>query len=104
MRLPGIRLHWILAALFAAGVACAADQAESRRVPRDAAPDANPNSDFWRAAPAIFAVNDGRGNPVPGHKTEIRSLWTPENLYFLFICPYESLNLKPEPKTTEETN
>jgi hypothetical protein len=88
----------------AAAAACAADQAESRRAPGDTAPDTNPGSDFWRGAPAIFAASDGRGNPVPGHKTEIRSRWTPGNLYFLFICPYESLNLKPEPKTAEETN
>ena len=94
----------LAALLAAAGIACAADQAESRRAPRDAAPDTNPNSAFWRGAPAIFAASDGRGSPVPGHKTEIRSLWTPQNLYFLFICPYESLNLKPEPKTAEETN
>jgi hypothetical protein len=25
-------------------------------------------------------------------------------LYFLFICPYEQLNLKPDPKTETETN
>jgi hypothetical protein len=99
-----MRGHWILAGLLAASIASAADSAESRRAPRDAPADTNPNSDFWRGAPAIFAANDGRGNPVPGHRTEIRALWTPQNLYFLFICPYESLNLKPDPKTTEETN
>lgn len=99
-----MKAHLILAGLLAAGAAGAADQAESRRALRDAPSNTDPKSDFWRGAPAIFAANDGRGNPVPGHKTEIRSLWTPQNLYFLFICPYESLNLKPDPKTKEETN
>jgi len=99
-----MRAHWWLAGLLAVGMAGAADQAASQRAPRDAPADTDPNSDFWRGAPAIFAANDSRGNPVPGHKTEIRSQWTPQNLYFLFICPYESLNLKPDPKTTEETN
>ena len=99
-----MRAQWLLAGLLAAGMASAADQAESKRAARDSAADADPNSDFWRGAPAVFATNDGLGNPVAGHKTEIRSKWTAQNLYFLFICPYESLNLKPEPKTSEETN
>jgi hypothetical protein len=94
----------LLAGLLAIGMACAADQADSKRARSDSAADTDPHSDFWRGAPAIFAANDGRGNLVPGHKTEIRSQWTPQNLYFLFICPYESLNLKPDPKTGEETN
>jgi len=94
----------MLAGLLSAGLACAADPADSRRAPRDVPAETDANSEFWRGAPAIFAANDGRGNPVPGHKTEIRSRWTPQNLYFLFVCPYDSLNLKPEPKTTEETN
>ena len=42
--------------------------------------------------------------PAPGHRTEIRSRWTDGNLYFLFICPYEKLNLKPDPVTNAETN
>lgn len=29
--------------------------------------------------------------------------WTPDNLYFLFICPYHELNLKPAPDVREET-
>ena len=59
---------------------------------------------YWRGAPSVFALNDSRGNPVPGHRTGIRSQWTARNLYFLFICPYEELNLKPDPKTAVETN
>jgi hypothetical protein len=41
---------------------------------------------------------------VAGHATEIRSRWTREHLYFLFICPYEELYLKPNPSATTETN
>ena len=59
---------------------------------------------FWRGAAPILAERDGSGNPVPGHRTEIRSRWTGRYLYFLFTCPYEQLNLKPEPKTETETN
>jgi hypothetical protein len=88
----------------AAGAALASDQIESRRATRDASADTDPNSDFWRGAPAIFAERDGAGNPVPGYRTEIRSRWTRGNLFFLFICPYEQLNLKPDPDTRRETN
>ena len=61
--------------------------------------DTDPASDFWRGVPAVFIENDARGNPVPGYRTEVRSRWTARNLYFLFICPFEQLNLKPDPKT-----
>ena len=71
---------------------------------RDSEPDTDPASAFWSSAPAIIASHDTHGNSVPGHETEIRSLWTPANLYFLFICPYLELNLKPEPDTLKETN
>ena len=43
-------------------------------------------------------------NPSPGHRTEIRSRWTKDNLYFLFVCPYQALYLKDNPSTTTETN
>ena len=76
----------------------------SLRAVRDVAPDTDPNSDFWRNAPRVIAERDAFGNLVPRHRTEIRSRWTPENLYFLFICHYEQLYLKPNPTTGAETN
>ena len=76
----------------------------STRAVEDIAPDANPNSAFWRAAPRILADRDPLGNVAPGHRSEIRSRWTHNNLYFLFICPYEKLYLKPGPRTDIETN
>lgn len=77
---------------------------QSSRADRDVAPDANPESGFWKSAPAVFGANDNFGNPVPGLKTEIRSRWTKDNLYFLFICPYDQLWLKSDPATKTETN
>jgi hypothetical protein len=88
----------------AMGVANGATQIESKRAQRDVVADTDPNSGFWRGAPAAFAESDVRGDPVPGYRTEIRSRWTGENLYFLFICPYAELNLKSDPKTDVETN
>jgi hypothetical protein len=64
----------------------------------------NPGSTFWHGASVIYLDNDCRGNPVPGYRSEIRSRWTKQNLYFLFVCPYEQLNLKPNPTTSAETN
>src|SRR5205807_8616356 len=36
-------------------------------------------------------------------RTEVRTRWTAQNLYFLFVCPYAQLNLRPNPKTSTET-
>jgi hypothetical protein len=47
---------------------------------------------------------DPHGKPDPRYRTEIRTRWTAQNLYFLFACPYEELNLKPNPNPSAETN
>lgn len=86
------------------GMAMASETIESKHTPQDTGPDTNPNSSFWRGAPAVFADHDTAGNPLPGYRTEIRSRWTERNLYFLFICPYEQLHLKPNPNSRSETN
>ena len=77
---------------------------ESKHASADIAPETDPQSFFWRAAPAVIADRDSFGKLVPGHRTEVRSRWTNQNLYFLFICPYEQLNLKPHPTPDAETN
>ncbi len=76
----------------------------SARAPQDAPPSADPASSFWRGAKAVFATGDTMGQPVPGHRTEIRSRWTPDYLYILFICPYRELYGEPQPVTDKETN
>lgn len=65
---------------------------------------ANPKDKNWKNIKGVIAENGPLGKPTPGHKTEIRSRWTDQNIYFLFICPYEQLNLKPDPSTSQETN
>lgn len=87
-----------------AGLTADTNQVESKYASRDASADTDPNSAFWRGVPSVFIENDSRGNPVPGYKTEVRSRWTKTNLYFLFICPYEKLDLKPDTQTDTETN
>jgi hypothetical protein len=65
--------------------------------------DTNPNSELWANAPRVTVDRDYFGDPIPGPPTEFRSRWTKEHLYLLSICPYDELNLKPEPDTAAET-
>jgi hypothetical protein len=64
----------------------------------------NPKSQFWRGALPVYAEVDTQGNALPSYRTEIRSRWTKESLYLLYICPYEELYLKPAPDPVLETN
>jgi Carbohydrate family 9 binding domain-like len=77
---------------------------EPKHAAQDIAAETDPNSEFWRAAPVIIFGHDPFGKSVPGQRTEVRSRWTNQNLYFLFICQYEQLHLKPDPRTDVETN
>lgn len=65
---------------------------------------ADPAAASWQDVSGVIADRGPRGEAVPGHRTEIRSRWTANNLYFLFVCPYEELFLKKNPSTTAETN
>jgi hypothetical protein len=76
---------------------------ESAYAPKDFELTADPDSPQWAKAPRVIASRDYLGEPIPGPPTEIRSRWTNDHLYLLYICPYDELNLKPEPATTEET-
>jgi len=76
----------------------------SKYVKKDFPLTADPASPAWKGAGVVYAENGPKGDPTPGHRTEIRSRWSDKDLYLLFICPYEALNLKPNPTTTEETN
>jgi hypothetical protein len=87
-------------------VAQAADSAtfKSVRATHDISLEMNPQSAFWRGAASLYFDVDNWGKTVPLHRTEVRSRWTKNNLYFLFVCPYQKLNLKPNPDTKAETN
>ncbi len=58
---------------------------------------------FWAAADPVYMATDNDGNPLPAYKTEVRSRWTDKYLYLLFVCPYDELHLKPNPRTDIET-
>ena len=76
----------------------------STRAESDPSLDTNPKSTFWRDSEPIYLEADTYGSALPKYRTEIRTRWTKRNLYILFICPYEELNLKPNPDTSAETN
>jgi Carbohydrate family 9 binding domain-like len=64
---------------------------------------ADPSSPQWAKAPRVAAGRDYLGRAIAGAPTEIRSRWTKQNLYLLYICPYDELNLKPDPDPSKET-
>ena len=96
--------------LLAFGLACsglaisAGGAIESTWAAKDVVLETNPASQFWRAARPVYMEIDSHGNHAPKYRTEVRTRWTDKSLYFLFVCPYEQLNLKPDPQTASETN
>ena len=75
----------------------------SHHADQDVEPSADPSSAFWRDIRGVFIETSILGGAVPNLRAEVRSRWTKDNLYFLFIGPYEALNLKPDPDTAVET-
>ncbi len=91
--------------LLSAAAAVAGDNPlmESTKADKDVPLTTNPGSSFWSSTPPVYAETDTYGKPLPRYRTEVRSRWTKDNLYFLFICPYEKLHLKPDPHPKTET-
>jgi hypothetical protein len=77
---------------------------ESSHAAKEAALTTDPSSTFWRSAPSIQMEDSIDGRPQPEYRTEVRSRWTEKYIYFLFICPYKQLYLKPNPDSSKETN
>jgi hypothetical protein len=54
----------------------------------------DPGSPMWKNAKSAWIVKDcARKLDYPKLKTEVKAFWTDTDLYFLFICPYDTLNL-----------
>lgn len=60
---------------------------------KDVTLSTDPRTAFWRGAAPVIADRDTQGQLVANHRTEIRSRWTNDSLYLLFVCPYEELHL-----------
>lgn len=66
--------------------------------------DMNPQSAFWAKA-EVASFNKGpKGEQHPHQPTEVRLRWTKKNLYLLYVAPYETMYLKPEPQTKKDTD
>lgn len=76
---------------------------ESAAAPKDFDLTADPTRPEWVDAPRVTAGRNYLGEAIPGPPTEIRSRWTKEYLYLLYICPYDELNLKANPTPDAET-
>ena len=98
------RMFLFLAVMLSSAFAADNKIATSSATTEDVAIDTNSASTFWQQTTPIYAERDKNDQPLPSYRTEIRSRWTPKNLYFLFSCPYEELSLHPNPSTTTETN
>lgn len=77
---------------------------ESTRAHADVSLNTNAKAPFWRGAQPVYMDSDPQGKAQPKYRTTVLARWTEKNLYFLFICPYKELNLKPDPDTLNETN
>lgn len=64
---------------------------------------ANPGSKFWKNTDPVIIDKSILGAPSEKLKSEARSRWTYEYLYFLFSGPFEEQVLKPDPDTVNET-
>ena len=71
--------------------------------PTDLELSTDPAGPAWASAPRVVVDRNYVSEPIAGPPTEIRSRWTKEHLYLLYICPYDELTLKPDPNRTAET-
>ncbi|MEZ5353811.1 MAG: carbohydrate-binding family 9-like protein [Bryobacteraceae bacterium] len=54
----------------------------------------DPRAPMWRKVPAAWILEDcTRTLDYPDLRTEVKAFWTGTDIYFLFACPYRTLNL-----------
>jgi hypothetical protein len=66
-------------------------------------PAADPRQPHWRDVPCVTMSRTFNGDSLPAPHTQVRSRWTPEHLYLLYSCPYDTLHLKPDPDLATKT-
>ncbi len=64
---------------------------------------ADPGSGFWKNIKPLIVDHSILGTPAMHLRSEARTRWTDDYLYFLFSGPFEEQVLKPEPDTVNET-
>jgi hypothetical protein len=76
---------------------------ESVEAAKDVKLTLDPTNPFWGAARPVYLQVGIKGQPEVDYRTEVRSRWTKDAIYFLFSCPYKQLHVKPNPDTSTET-
>jgi len=71
--------------------------------PVDVALDPTPSRAEWAGVEPVLLDHDYLSTPISGRPTQVRSRWTHQYLYLLYTCPYDTLNLKPDPNVRDET-
>jgi Carbohydrate family 9 binding domain-like len=100
---------WLICLLLLCALAIGAkprnsdDVAYSTRADSDVKVDTDSASPFWRDARPVSAQVDSQGWLQREYRTQVRSRWTRNNIYFLFICSYKHLYLNPKPDAAHET-
>lgn len=74
---------------------------KARRIETDFVPDGDASKPVWQEAPVArleYTLRESAARPELS--TAVRCLWSPENLYFSFTCPYTRLTIfdLPSPK------
>jgi hypothetical protein len=96
-------MHLLIHFLLFLNAADPASMLESTYTARDVELTADPSAEFWSKAPRVIADHNYLHEAIPGAPTEIRSRWSEKYLYLLYTCPYDELNLKPNPNPNAET-
>lgn len=75
----------------------------SVRAEREFDLSADPRSPLWRDLPHVTIGRTFNGDVLPGAPTTVRSRWTPAALSLMYVCPYDTLTLRPELDLTRKT-
>ena len=97
------RIVFFAAAFLCPALVLADEPLKIRRASADFALSADPSAAAWKKAKPVRASIDPMGKPQAANAYDFRMLWTPAYLYIHFTCPYDSLTLKSNPDTKNET-
>lgn len=64
---------------------------------------ADPRAPMWSAVAPVLINRTYDGRTHSTQPTEVRSRWTTTHLYLSYVCPYDTLTLKPNPDLSAET-
>lgn len=98
-------IRWISVGVLAGSFALQAAEPTlvSRYSGKDLPLTADAAAAHWKDITPVVIESDYNGKATPGHRMDVRSRWTNEHLYLLFVNQYQELTLKPDPVTNADT-